>query len=496
MRLTNVAIVPSIDQHFVIPTLVQFIVQNLTAADFEDIGKAFAVDAKKAKSCDAVLQLAGGYVDISDFPRDQLHDNLSELAVAMGASAEQAAYRKKGEEPVEEIEEPYYKTITKGSKKNYERVLAGEELTDEEIVDAMKYMDNVRSYRRSDGDFYDAIAPHSPMVVEAAYWFFGHSCPALKPEKPLPKWVADGLLSMFNQPKETGPNYRGKRTMGCQGALATYFWAPNASPAVIREVIEHDGDMIQYAKEQTEELCLLAIENGAGLNKITNQTDRVVFAALGKNGCALEYVEKQKREHILAAVKNKSYALAKADEDLIDDEIVDIAIAASGTVMQYVPKKFWNKTRRLKACESDGWCAHWLMAEGGDMSDEEISAAIRSNPHSVMKVPRLTLADFEAGLQTEKGFSAGDRGDIQDLVNRGLFTEDMLVLLAKYKHPMAEELINKYEHDVIVRCLEHDGSLFKSVRMAKTAEMCIAAVCSYPEVIEKVPKKFREGVLR
>ena len=98
--------------------------------------------------------------------------------------------------------------------------------------------------------------------------------------------------------------------------------------------VKQDGLLLEYVKEQTEDICLAALKNniksfkyiinptedlylyaikhnGLIIKPLTNQTEKICLSAVNNNGLALEFVkEKYKTKEIcLAAVKQNGLAL-------------------------------------------------------------------------------------------------------------------------------------------------------------------------------------------
>lgn len=78
----------------------------------------------------------------------------------------------------------------------------------------------------------------------------------------------------------------------------------------ILKLICVNGDMLKYLKEQTEEICLRAVQqNGNALEYVKKQTEEICMEAVKQNGVALRYVEEQTFEICFAAVSQTKNAL-------------------------------------------------------------------------------------------------------------------------------------------------------------------------------------------
>jgi hypothetical protein len=67
---------------------------------------------------------------------------------------------------------------------------------------------------------------------------------------------------------------------------------------------------LQYVKEQTPELCLVAVNQaGLVLKYVREQTPEICLAAVQESGLALYYVREQTPEICLAAIKRTKMSL-------------------------------------------------------------------------------------------------------------------------------------------------------------------------------------------
>ena len=71
-----------------------------------------------------------------------------------------------------------------------------------------------------------------------------------------------------------------------------------------------DGSHIQYVKNQTERICLVAVrQNRYALQYVKNQTEQICLEAVKQNGYALYYVKNQTEQLCLEAVRQNRYVL-------------------------------------------------------------------------------------------------------------------------------------------------------------------------------------------
>lgn len=125
--------------------------------------------------------------------------------------------------------------------------------------------------------------------------------------------------------------------------------------------VQNDGCALQYINNQSEEICILAVQNNPlALRYVKNQTDEICEQAVQKNGyslrfvnvqtekicklavqqCgdALQFVKKQTKEICLLAVQQFGGALEYVEEQTI--QICGIAVQNQGIALKYVNKNF------------------------------------------------------------------------------------------------------------------------------------------------------------
>lgn len=91
-----------------------------------------------------------------------------------------------------------------------------------------------------------------------------------------------------------------------------------------REVAKNPYN-IQYVREQTEELCKLAVQiYPYTIKYVKDQTEELCKLAVENNGYAIEYVREQTPELCKIAVEEEPYALEYVNLEFITQEILDI----------------------------------------------------------------------------------------------------------------------------------------------------------------------------
>ena len=74
------------------------------------------------------------------------------------------------------------------------------------------------------------------------------------------------------------------------------------------EKVKKDAFALQYVKNQTPELCLLAVkQNGIVVHYVKEQTPEICLLAVQQTGYAIEYIRNQTPELCLLAAKQAGY---------------------------------------------------------------------------------------------------------------------------------------------------------------------------------------------
>lgn len=139
------------------------------------------------------------------------------------------------------------------------------------------------------------------------------------------------------------------------------------------EDVRKNGDLLQFIKNQTDEICLAAVRNnGRALQYVTNQTNEICLAAVQETGFALQYVKNQTWEICLAAVQETGFALQYVTNQT--DEICLAAVKRYGSALSYVK----NQTREicLAAIGNNGFAFQHVKEKTAEL----YLLAIKKNP--------------------------------------------------------------------------------------------------------------------
>ncbi|MDI2978112.1 DUF4116 domain-containing protein [Clostridioides difficile] len=111
-------------------------------------------------------------------------------------------------------------------------------------------------------------------------------------------------------------------------------------------IINRNKNHLKYAKVQTYEMCLKAIEKNGLLfkdirwdeiNLTKEQVHKLCIKAVRNNGIALQYVKEQTPEMCKEAVKNREFALMYVKEQT--EELCILAVKQDYSALQYVKKQ-------------------------------------------------------------------------------------------------------------------------------------------------------------
>jgi phage regulator Rha-like protein len=101
------------------------------------------------------------------------------------------------------------------------------------------------------------------------------------------------------------------------------------------KLLKYDGFALQFIKEQTEEICKMAVQqNSNALNYVKKQTEEICKMAVQQNSNALNYVKKQTEEICKLAVQQYGLALVYVKNQT--KEICKLAVQQNGLALDYV----------------------------------------------------------------------------------------------------------------------------------------------------------------
>jgi hypothetical protein len=148
-------------------------------------------------------------------------------------------------------------------------------------------------------------------------------------------------------------------------------------------IIEDDGLALQFIKEQTEEICKLAVQqDGVALQYVKEQSKEICKLAVQQDGDALEYVKEQSEEICKLAVQHDGFALKYMKEQT--EEICKLAVQQCGLALAYV-KEQSEEICKL-AVQEDGLALKYVK----EQTEEICKLAVRQNSLALQYVLNLT----------------------------------------------------------------------------------------------------------
>lgn len=113
-------------------------------------------------------------------------------------------------------------------------------------------------------------------------------------------------------------------------------------------LLSHNGLLLYYIKEQTAELCEIAVkQNGMAIKDVQEEllTYELYKIAVQNTGLALKYIKDQTQELCQLAVENFDEAFEFVKPEFQTPELCEYAVKSDGTLIKYI------KNQTYKLCE-------------------------------------------------------------------------------------------------------------------------------------------------
>lgn len=180
----------------------------------------------------------------------------------------------------------------------------------------------------------------------------------------------------------------------------------------IRELLIKDPNLIIDRIPQTEERCIVALQQSGMLLRFVskyNQTLKMCLAAVSNCGFALEYVPRRLlcRELFFAAIKKDGRAIFSIPRNELDDELILAAIQSDASVLKYLPRYVPDYKIPIEFIEEaisrDGLALDFL--EEKQRSTGLCKVAVAQNPLALEYVPEkkktktLCISAFQRNYQ-------------------------------------------------------------------------------------------------
>mgnify|MGYP000317113444 CR=1 FL=1 len=170
----------------------------------------------------------------------------------------------------------------------------------------------------------------------------------------------------------------------------------NCEDSVILQLIQYEPVVIRYVRNQTEELCRVAIEkNPYALSYIRNQTEEMCLLAMKKDSMMLEWIKNQTEELCLSAVRRNPDAISVIKNQT--KTLCRIAVEKKPSTLGYINDQteelcalavkfdkaaiFWvyNESILINMLKKDGL----LLAYRDNPTKKMIDTAVKQNPYAL-----------------------------------------------------------------------------------------------------------------
>ena len=160
-----------------------------------------------------------------------------------------------------------------------------------------------------------------------------------------------------------------------------------------KNIVQKNGYALKFIKEQTEEMCRLAVQqHGYALKFIKEQTEEMCRLAVQQNGYALKFIKEQTEEMCRLAVQQDGNALLNVKEP--SEELCRLAVQQNGHALLYV-KEPSEEVCRL-AVQQNGWAIQYMK----EPSEEVCRLAVQQNGNAIeyIKEPFYSQLKIELNL--------------------------------------------------------------------------------------------------
>jgi hypothetical protein len=137
-------------------------------------------------------------------------------------------------------------------------------------------------------------------------------------------------------------------------------------------------------------LCQMVARNGNLLSYVDNQTEEICLAAVNRYGCALQFVKNQTEAVCLAAVQQDGLALQFVNHPT--DAVNLAAVQQNGYAIRDVPRK--THALSLAAVQQNPFVVYWIR----DQTEEICLAAVQRDGRALEHVRHPTEAVCRAAV--------------------------------------------------------------------------------------------------
>ena len=121
---------------------------------------------------------------------------------------------------------------------------------------------------------------------------------------------------------------------------------------VTKYVLNKKGRLLKYVKNQTPELCLIAVSNnGEALEFVKNQTEEICWAAIKQDGNAIYFAKEQTYEMCMYAINNGCPLFSIKQP--ITLEMAMLAVSRKGYNIEHVPPEIITQEMCIIAAQNE-----------------------------------------------------------------------------------------------------------------------------------------------
>jgi len=202
------------------------------------------------------------------------------------------------------------------------------------------------------------------------------------------------------------------------------------TPLICKEVISMKPSYLKYIKEQTPEICAMALQahfipihEVTPLQYVKEQTPELCMMAIKQAPWAIEYVKEQTRELCIAAVTRNGFTIGGIKEQT--DELCRIAVEKNPWAIKYIK----NQTPELclMAVKKNGY----TLTDIKNQTYEICEAAVMNNPDALLDVKNLDMRK-ELEKRIHKPLSIAIEEAKRDKMNQNKKSQDKIL---KHKEP-------------------------------------------------------------
>lgn len=158
------------------------------------------------------------------------------------------------------------------------------------------------------------------------------------------------------------------------------------TPELCLESVRNNGYSLKYLtdKEKTIDICMEAVmQNGCSLRfvPIIKRTADICLEAVKQNECALYFVPNQTEELCLIALNKGAHIFAHIEKELLTEQMCLIAVKKHGYLLKYIPQNNHTYEIYLQAIKKYGHALDYIPEE--NRTNELCLEAVKQNKQCI-----------------------------------------------------------------------------------------------------------------